>query len=90
VENKAKKIPFELSLDELRFLTSIMTWVNIGMFRDIDRSWYPVINELAQRLSLLDIRQSCLMDNAEFEKKHPAQDRFSNKPFEALKESDKK
>lgn len=54
----SKEITIKLTKEELRLLTGLMMNAKFGMLKGIDESWRPIINSLAEKLSLEDIRQS--------------------------------
>lgn len=55
---KNKNIKLEITKEELKIMTGIMMLIRMGGFKDLHKDWYPVVSELAEKLSLLDIRQN--------------------------------
>jgi len=53
-------ITIELTKDELRLLTSIMLSGKFIGLRGVHKDWQPVINALAEKLSIKDIQTSVL------------------------------
>ncbi len=50
------KYTLEMTKEELKLLTSIMMLVKFGGMPSMHKDWRPVVNTLAERLSLMDIR----------------------------------